>query len=221
LWRGELADRRVLVVLDDAEGTTQVARLLPAAPGSLTLITSRRRLSGLDGVRPGTIPLLTEAEGVALLTRIAGGRVGAEPVAAAEVVRRCGRLPLALRLAGARLAHRPTWRVADLVRRLAGPGGVLAELAVEDRTVAAAFARSYERLDPARQRVFRLLGRHAGARFTGAEVAALSGSAPGEADNVLDALVDDHLVVEAAPGSYELHDLIREFAAGLDEGGTA
>ncbi|MEU4425496.1 BTAD domain-containing putative transcriptional regulator, partial [Actinoplanes sp. NPDC024001] len=118
LWRTELSGRRVLVVLDNAASSAQVADLLPTSAGSLALVTSRRRLAGLDGVQPEPLPLLDTGESIALLTRIVGERVVAEPEAAAEVVRRCGGLPLAIRLAGARLAHRPRWRVADLVRRL-------------------------------------------------------------------------------------------------------
>src|SRR5699024_348365 len=121
--------------------STQLEDLLPTAPGSLAIVTSRRRLAGLDGVHPEPLAVLPAAEATALLARIVGDRIAAEPEAAAEVVRRCGGLPLAIRLAGARLAHRPRWRVADLVRRLGE--SALPELAAEDRTVASAFALSY------------------------------------------------------------------------------
>ena len=137
LWRNELAGRRVVVVLDNAASSAQLARLVPTAPGSVSLITSRRRLVGLDGVHPESLPVLDEPAAVTLLTKIVGDRVAAEPAAALEVVRRCGCLPLAIRLAGARLAHRPRWQVADLVERLGE--SALPELAAEDRTVASAF----------------------------------------------------------------------------------
>jgi DNA-binding SARP family transcriptional activator/tetratricopeptide (TPR) repeat protein len=213
LWRSQLAARRVLVVLDNAGGTAQVTPLLPAAPGSLALVTSRRRLTGLDGVRPESLQVLTETEAVALLGRIVGARVAAEPDAAAEVVRRCGRLPLAVRLAGARLAHRPRWRVADLVRRLGE--STLPELAAEDRTVASAFALSYGQLDQPAQRIFRLLGLHPGEGFDALAVAALADLPLDDAQDILDALVDVHLVEEPEPGHYRLHDLMREYAANL------
>ncbi|WP_460849570.1 AfsR/SARP family transcriptional regulator, partial [Phytohabitans suffuscus] len=113
-WRTLLSSRRLVLVLDNAGNSAQIAPLLPTAPGSLTLVTSRRRL-GLDGVRLEPLPVMTEVEAIELLARIAGvDRVAAEPSAAYEVVRRCGYLPLAIRLAGTRLAHRPSWRVSDL-----------------------------------------------------------------------------------------------------------
>ncbi|MDP9798188.1 DNA-binding SARP family transcriptional activator [Catenuloplanes nepalensis] len=214
LWRSELAARRALVVLDNVASTAQIAPLLPASAGSLALITSRRRLLGLDAVRPESLPVLSESEAIDLLARIAGDRVRAEPEAAAEVVRYCGHLPLAIRLAAARLAHRPRWRVADLARRLAGRSA-LPELAAEERTVASAFDLSYAHLPAVAQRVFRLLGLHPGERFDAFTTAALAGLPLDDAQDVLDDLVDWHLVEEPQAGRYRLHDLMREFASGL------
>ncbi|GAB2582892.1 SARP family transcriptional regulator [Paractinoplanes abujensis] len=214
LWRTELAQRRVLVLFDNAGSSAQVAELLPTGPGSLALITSRRRLAGLDGVQPVSLPLLATAEAVALLARIAGDRVRAEPEAATEVARRCGGLPLAVRLAGARLAHRPRWRVADLVRRL-DREAALPELAAEERSVASAFAVSYRQLPAVPQRVFRLLGACPAADFDALSVAALSGLPLADAGDALDDLVDVHLVEEPEPEIYRMHDLLREFAGAL------
>ncbi|MFG1989631.1 BTAD domain-containing putative transcriptional regulator [Actinoplanes sp. NPDC048988] len=213
LWRTELAKRRVLVLFDNAASSVQVADLLPTAPDSLALVTSRRRLVGLDGVHPESLAVLPHDEAIALLARIVGGRVSREPEAAAEVVRRCGGLPLAVRLAGARLAHRARWRVADLVRRLGE--SALPELAAEDRSVASAFAVSYSQLPDAVKRVFRLLGICPGNGFDALAVAALSGLPLNGAQDVLDDLVDVHLVDEPEPGVYRMHDLLREFAAAL------
>jgi hypothetical protein len=120
-WRSQLADRRVLVVLDNAATVAQVTPLLPATPGCVALVTSRRRLVDLDGARPRSVDLLDPQDAITLLERVAGERVRAEPDAAAEVAKRCGYLPWALRLAAARLAHRPHWRVRDLADRLASP----------------------------------------------------------------------------------------------------
>ncbi|MCW3841627.1 NB-ARC domain-containing protein, partial [Micromonospora yasonensis] len=118
VWRTELANRRAVVVLDNAAGAAQVLPLLPNGPDNLVLVTSRRRLIGLDDGRPSSLPVLDPDEAVELLGRVAGpDRVAAEPEAAAEVVRRCGHLPLAIRLAGARLAHRPRWRMRGPPRR--------------------------------------------------------------------------------------------------------
>ncbi|WIM96188.1 BTAD domain-containing putative transcriptional regulator [Actinoplanes oblitus] len=212
-WRTETARRRLLVVLDNAASSSQIADLLPTAPGSLALVTSRRRLAGLDGARVESLPVLAPDEAVALLEQIAGERVRAEPEAAAEVVRRCGLLPLAIRLAGARLAHRPRWRVADLLRRLSE--AALPELAAEDRTVTGAFALTYGQLRPPLQRVFRLLGVHPGADFDALAVAALADLARDTAEEMLDDLVDVHLVEEPEPGVFRLHDLMREYAGML------
>ncbi|WP_213453872.1 AfsR/SARP family transcriptional regulator [Rhizomonospora bruguierae] len=216
LWRAELSTRRLLVVLDNAGSSAQVAPLLPAAPGVLVLVTSRRRLLGLDGVQPEPLPALSAGEAVRLLATVAGeGRVRAEPAAAAEVVRRCGYLPLAIRLAGARLAHRPRWRIADLADRLARDRAVLPELAAEHRTVASAFHLSYAQLTPAAQRMFRLLGLHPGEDFDSYAVAALTGLSHSEAEDLVDELADGHLVEEPVAGRFRLHDLVREYARQL------
>ncbi|WP_229067819.1 BTAD domain-containing putative transcriptional regulator [Actinoplanes sp. DH11] len=209
-WRTEVARRRVLVILDNAASSAQVADLLPAAPGSLTLVTARRRLAGLDGGHVVSLPLLDPGDAVTLLERIAGDRVRDEPEAAAEVVRRCGGLPLAVRLAGARLVHRPRWRVADLLRRMGA--AALPELVAEDRTVAGAFTLTYRQLPDLPRRVFRLLGVHPGATFDALAVAALAGLGVDEAAAALDDLVDVHLVDEPEPGWFRMHDLLRQYA---------
>ncbi|WP_433283625.1 BTAD domain-containing putative transcriptional regulator [Micromonospora sp. CA-244673] len=213
LWRTELAGRRAVVVFDNAASTAQVAPLLPNGPDNVVLITSRRRLVGLDDGRPSSLTVLERDEAVELLGRVAGaGRIEAEPVAAAEVARRCGYLPLALRLAGARLAHRPGWRVSDLAERLATGSDPLAELAAGQRSVGQAFALSYAQLPPPAQRLFRLLGLHPGARFDNGVAAALLGVPMPASQHLLDELVDAHLAEEVQPGRYRLHDLIREYS---------
>ena len=213
LWRSELAGRRVVLLLDNAASSAQVRPLLPGAGTSLTLVTSRHRLSGLDGVRPESLGVLSPAEAADLFTRIVGDRALAEPEAVAEVVRRCGRLPLAVRLAAARLANRRRWQVSDLLRRLAE--AALPELAAEDRTVAAAFALSYRHLPDGPQRLFRLLGVHPGERFEATVAAAIADLPLDDAEDLLDTLADAYLVEEPEPGGYRLHDLMREYAATL------
>ncbi|MBB4747459.1 DNA-binding SARP family transcriptional activator [Actinoplanes lobatus] len=216
LWRTELARRRTLVVFDNAASSAQVADLLPTAAGSFAVVTSRRRLAGLDGVHPESLPVLDPDEAITLLERIAGERVRDEPEAAAEVVRRCGGLPLAVRLAGARLAHRPRWRVADLVRRLGD--AALPELAVESRTVASAFALSFGQLAECQQRHYRLLGLFPGTLLDAPAAAALTGLPLDEARDLLDELVDVHLLEEPEAGVFRMHDLLREYSALLAEG---
>ncbi len=216
LWRTELSGRRALVLLDNAASADQVAPLLPTGSGCLTLVTSRRRLVGLEEGRPSSLPLLDPDEAVELLGRVAGAdRVAAEPETAAEVARRCGYLPLAIRLAGARLANRPGWRIADLVDRLAGARDPLAEFVAGQRSVGDAFALSYAQVSPAAQRLFRLLGLHPGVRFDNTVAAALTGLPLPEAQDLLDELVDAHLVDEPEPGRFRLHDLVREYARRL------
>jgi len=213
LWRSELARRRAVVVLDNAATSAQIVPLLPGSGTSLTLVTSRRRLGGLDDIRPQPLPVLTEAEAADLFIRVAGERAAAEPAAVAEVVRRCGLLPLAIRLAAARLSARRRWRVADLVHRLAD--AALPELATEDRTVAAAFGLSYGQLAAPHQRLFRLLGLYPGERFDATTAAALADLPLAGAEDLLDVLTDVHLVEEPEPGAFRLHDLMREYAATL------
>ncbi|GIJ75611.1 DNA-binding transcriptional activator of the SARP family [Micromonospora phaseoli] len=216
LWRTELSGRRALVLLDNAAGADQVMPLLPPGGACLTLITSRRRLVGVDEGRPCSLPVLDLDEAIELLGRVAGAdRVVSEPEAAAEVARRCGFLPLAIRLAGARLAHRPGWRIADLVDRLAGARDPLAELVAGNRSVGDAFALSYAQVSPAAQRLFRLLGLHPGVRFDSRVAAALVDLPLEATQDLLDELVDAHLVEEPGAGRFRLHDLVREYARRL------
>ncbi|MFG1870109.1 AfsR/SARP family transcriptional regulator [Micromonospora arborensis] len=216
LWRTELAGRRALVVLDNAASADQVTPLLPNGSQCLILITSRRRLVGVDEGRPSSLPVLDTDEAIELLGLVAGvSRVAAEPEAAAEVVRRCGHLPLAIRLAGARLAHRPRWRIADLAERLSTRPDPLAEFEAGERSVGRAFALSYAQVSPTAQRAFRLLGLHPGVRFDNSVAAVLAELPLPEAQDLLDELVDAHLVEEAEPGRYRLHDLVREYARTL------
>jgi tetratricopeptide (TPR) repeat protein len=216
LWQRELRGCRAVIVLDNAAGGEQVRPLLPAAPGSVVLVTSRRRLSIGDLGPPVPLPVLTLAEAVQLLARTAGEeRVGKESEAAAEVVRRCGHLPLAIRLAGGRLAHRPAWRVADLAGRLSAGGTVLRQLAVEQQTVASAFTASYEPLAEPVKRLFRLVSVHPGDRFDAPMAAALADLPLDRTEWMLDDLLDQHLIEEVAPGRYRLHDLMRQYSAEL------
>ncbi|MEU5671057.1 BTAD domain-containing putative transcriptional regulator [Micromonospora sp. NPDC047753] len=216
LWRTELAGRRALLVLDNAATADQVTPLLPNGSQCLILITSRRRLVGVDEGRPSSLPVLDTDEGVELLGRVVGmNRVAAEPDAAVEVVRRCGHLPLAIRLAGARLAHRPHWKIADLAERLSTRPDPLAEFEAGERSVGRAFALSYAQVSPVAQRAFRLLGLHPGVRFDHLVAAVLAELPLPETQDLLDELVDAHLLEETEPGRYRLHDLVREYARTL------
>jgi DNA-binding SARP family transcriptional activator/tetratricopeptide (TPR) repeat protein/DNA-binding XRE family transcriptional regulator len=212
LWRSALARRRTVLLLDNAASSAQVAPLLPGSGINLTLITSRRRLAGLDAVCATSLPVLTPDEASAVFAAVVGERAAAEPGAVAEVVRLCGALPLAVRVAAARMTLRPNWRVSDLVNRLRDR--VLPELAAEDRAVAAAFSTTYLTLSGPLRRLFRLLGVYPGERIDPAAAAALADIGMAEAEDGLDALHAVHLL-EATDGAYRLHDLIHQYAASL------
>jgi tetratricopeptide (TPR) repeat protein/transcriptional regulator with XRE-family HTH domain len=204
LWRSELSRRRVLLLLDNAVGAEQVRPLLPGAGRSAVLITSRSRLVSLDGVPPVSLAPLADAEAARLFGRAAGLALG-EPDAVGQVLRQCGGLPLALRMAGARLRHRPGWTVAVLAERLRATPGRFDSV----------FGMSLQQLDTVQRRMFRLLGVLPGADFDAAAAGALAGMPAERADEVLEELVDAHLVLQLSPGRYRMHDLIRQYAADL------
>ncbi|WP_433199324.1 AfsR/SARP family transcriptional regulator [Dactylosporangium sp. CS-047395] len=214
-WRSELAQRRMLVVLDNAADPAQVTPLLPGASASLVLITSRRRLGGLDGAHSVSLDVLDDAEAVRFVTTVIGERAEHDPRAVADVVRLCGGLPLALRLAAARLAHRPSWSVADLADRLRQANPAPIDLTVDGRSPHAAFALSYRALDDAARRLFRLTGLHPSGEFAVPVAAALADLPLRDADELLGRLVDAHLLMEPVAGRFRLHDLLREYAAQL------
>ena len=158
-WRGHLAGKKVLVVLDDAAGSDQVRPLLPGASGCLVLVTSRRRLTGLEEAAPISLSTLPPSEAADLLVRLAA-RPGLQSAdaAVAEVTGLCGYLPLAIRLVAAGLRHHPAWTVTDLAADLGADRDRLAALQAEDVSVAAAFDLSYQDLTAGQQRLFRRLG---------------------------------------------------------------
>ena len=219
--RTELMGRRLLMVLDNAADAAQVRPLLPAAPGCAALVTSRRPLVDLDVTLPVTLDLLTVTEAVDLLGRLAGReRVAAEPDAAAEVARHCGLLPLAVRIAGARLRARPSWAFAAFAARLADQHRRLAELAVGDLAVLSSFRLGYRALAPADAQLFRLLGLLDAADFEARVAAAVADRRTVDAEAALERLVDAQLVEAHRSGRYRFHDLLRLFArecAAADE----
>nr|WP_083467393.1 tetratricopeptide repeat protein [Kibdelosporangium sp. MJ126-NF4]CEL23373.1 Signal transduction response regulator / Disease resistance domain-containing protein [Kibdelosporangium sp. MJ126-NF4]CTQ96891.1 transcriptional activator domain [Kibdelosporangium sp. MJ126-NF4] len=215
LWRTRLSGRRMLIVLDNAADTAQVRPLLPGTPDCFVLITSRQRLAGLDDARVLSLDVLSPQDAAALFGRIIGEeRRAAEPGAVEEVLRLCGYLPLAIRLAAARLRHRSRWMVAHLAGRLRDQRK-LGELQAEDRSVATAFSMSYDNLDTRHQRMFRLLGLIPGPDFDVYPAAALGDISVPEADQLLEGLLDVHLLQQPSPGRYRMHDLLRAYAAQL------
>jgi DNA-binding SARP family transcriptional activator/tetratricopeptide (TPR) repeat protein len=218
LFRTRLAGRRVLVVLDNAAGEAQVRPLLPGSAGSAVVITGRARLAGLEGCRTLDVEVFTPEQAVRLLARIVGDdRVAAEPAQAQEIARLCGHLPLAMRVAGAKLVARSRLSIGQLAERLADEHGRLDELVAGDLAVRASLAFSYAGLRPQEQWILRLLGVLDVPDFASWVCAALLGEPMDRAERLLDALVDVHLVEIAGTGPggqtrYRLHDLTRLFA---------
>ncbi|CAM4052458.1 BTAD domain-containing putative transcriptional regulator [Nocardiopsis rhodophaea] len=217
LYRSRLADRRVLVVLDNAASERQVRPLLPGTPGCAVLVTSRARLTGLEGARLIDLDVFEPRQAVELLAAIAGAeRVAAEPVAAEEIVRLCAYTPLAVRIAGARLAGRPQWTLTRMARLLGDEQRRLDELATGDLAVRASFSLSYAGLADETRRAFRLMSTLEVPDFTAWAVAALLDSSLDQAETHIETLVDAQLLTIAATDvtgrlRYRMHDLVRLF----------
>ncbi|MFE5814133.1 BTAD domain-containing putative transcriptional regulator [Streptomyces sp. NPDC056479] len=213
LWRSTLADRRVLLLLDNAVDAAQVLPLLPPAPGSLVLVTSRARLLDLDGAEWISIGPMSHEDSALLLKEMLGeARVAAEPKAAAELVALCGRLPLALRIVAARLRNRPRWTVQYLADRLRDETRRLEELSAGERSVAATLRLSYQAMAEEYRTSFRVLGLHPGTDIDVHSTAALLEMDTHDAEDVLERLLDVHLLQQPDMGLYRFHDLVRNFA---------
>jgi tetratricopeptide (TPR) repeat protein/transcriptional regulator with XRE-family HTH domain len=216
LWRDRLAGRQLLLILDDATGSEQVRPLLPGAGASLVLITSRRRLTALEEATTISLDTLPPEEAAGLLVRLAvrPGLSSADP-GVREISRLCGYLPLAIGMLARQLHHHPAWSPAGRAAEMAAAVGRLELLATENMTVAAAFDLSYADLTSEQQRLFRRLGLHPGAEADGYAAAALEGIELAVARRGLEALYDQYLLTEPAPGRYRMHDLVREHARAL------
>jgi DNA-binding SARP family transcriptional activator len=219
LYRSLAADKRMLIVLDNARDEQQVRPLLPASPGSLVLVTSRSQLGGLgaaEGARLISLDVLNHAEAVQLLAaRIGGTRAAAEPAAADRIAGLCAHLPLALSVAAARAAARPGFPLAALADELAAAAGRLDALDAGDpgSSVRAVFSWSTRQLGGQAARMFRLLGVHPGPDITVPAAASLAGLAEADARRLLRGLARAHLIAEHVPGRYAFHDLLRAYAA--------
>jgi DNA-binding SARP family transcriptional activator/tetratricopeptide (TPR) repeat protein len=213
LYRSLLADKRVLVLLDNARDADQVRPLLPGTPGCLVLVTSRDQLSALvatEGAYPLPLDLLSEADSTALLAGHLGTeRVTGDRSAVAEIVAHCAALPLALTIVAARAASHPRFPLAALAKELADTEtGQLDD-------VRTAFFWSYRQLADPSARLFRLLGLHPGADVSAPGAASLLGVPVRDGRRTLDDLARAHLLTEHQPGRFTLHDLLRAYAAEL------
>ena len=215
-WRDHVAGKKVLLVLDDAAGHEQVRPLLPGSPGSLVLVTSRRRLAALEDAAVVSLDTLAPGEAAGLLARLAGrADVTAADPGVGQLVALCGYLPLAIGMAGRQLAHHPARTPAGLAAELAPAKDRLELMAAENLSVTAAFGLSYQDLDDGQRRLFRRLGLHPGPDIDAHATAALDDTTVPQARRGLEALYDQHLITEPAPGRYRFHDLLRQHARAL------
>jgi DNA-binding SARP family transcriptional activator len=212
LLRRLTQDRRMLLVLDDVSDEAQIRPLLPLPPGCRALVTSRCRLAGLDRSSLLTLDVLAPAEASRLFTALVGERrVKAEPVHLVEaVVEHCGRLPLALKLAAARLRARPGWKLGHLAERLSSGHSAGAY------GIARALQLSYLRLTAPQRRMLHRLALGQERDIDSRAAAPLAGVTPGEAETLLESLADANLLQEPTPGRYRLHRLVQTFAAGQE-----
>ncbi|TCO62749.1 AfsR/SARP family transcriptional regulator [Actinocrispum wychmicini] len=218
LWRSVLADRRVLIVLDNARDAEQVRPLLPGAPGCLVLVTSRDLLTGLvaAGAHPLPLDLLDSAGSRALLAaRVGANRVTTESAAVDDIVATCARLPLALAVVAARAATHPHFTLTALAGQLSAARGSLDEFSSADPATdpRAVFSWSYLQLTDDAARLFRLLGLHAGPDISTQAAASLAGLPVARARRLVAELARAHLIAESAPGRFTCHDLLRAYAA--------
>ncbi|WP_308295256.1 BTAD domain-containing putative transcriptional regulator [Streptomyces sp. PSAA01] len=221
LYRSLVADRRMLILLDNARDAEQVRPLLPGSPGCLVVLTSRNELTSLvvaEQAQPLPLDLLDRAEARELLSsRVGAERVAAEPEAVAEVITVCAGLPLALAIVAARAAAHPRFGLEALAGELRDARGSLDAFEGGDATtdVRAVFSWSYHALGPDAARLFRLLGVHPGPDIAAPAAASLVGVPVPQARRLLIQLTRAHLITERAPGQYGFHDLLRAYAVEL------
>jgi DNA-binding SARP family transcriptional activator len=214
-YRALLSGRNVLVVLDDAASEGQVVPLIPGSPSSAVIVTSRTRLAGLSGAAHIDVDVFDADKSVELLASIAGPeRVAAQPAAALEIAELCGYLPLAIRIAGARLSALQHWTIQHLADRLAVETRRLDELKYGDMAIRANISISYEGVSEQARRLLRLLGMLDMPSFAEWMPAALLDASPFDAQDYLDELVTAQLIEAAGAhrGQYRFHALIRLFA---------
>jgi DNA-binding SARP family transcriptional activator/tetratricopeptide (TPR) repeat protein len=221
LYRSMLAGKRMLVLIDNAADAGQVRPLLPGGTGCAVLVTSRSQLTGLvavEGAHPVFLDVLSEAEACELLVgRLGAQRVMAEPAAATELAGLCAGLPLALSVAAARAAARPSFALAALAAELRSDEGRLDALGTEDAdgSVREVLSWSYRQLSGPAARMFRLLGVHQGPEISAPAAASLAGLGVPQARRALAELTSAHLVAESTPGRFGFHDLLRAYAREL------
>ncbi|MDH6705252.1 DNA-binding SARP family transcriptional activator/tetratricopeptide (TPR) repeat protein [Kitasatospora sp. MAA19] len=218
LYRSQLAGRRMLILLDNARDAEQIKPLIPGVSGCAVLATSRSRLAGIPGAQLFDVEELTPAEAMSLFSAIVGEqRAAAEPEATMAVVKACGFLPLAVRIAAARLASRPRWSVSDLARRLADQRRRLDELQLGNLAVETTIGLGYGQLSAAEARAFRLLSLIDSTDIPLEAAAALLDLNEDAAEDLAEALVEANMLECFTPGRYRYHDLLRLYAQRQNE----
>lgn len=220
LWRAVTARRRVLLLLDNAATAEQVRPLIPGSAHCLVLITSRTRLVELEGASWLPLDLLSAEDSVELVARsVDRERLAADPGAVDELVRLCGYLPLALRIASARLCQRPHWSVRKMADLLRDESRRMRELRSGELSVAAALTLSFRSMSEDTRTAFHLLAAHPGSSLAVDSAAALLGTGVDEAGEILEHLLDVQLLRQRDRDRYTFHDLVRSFARSLSGGG--
>jgi tetratricopeptide (TPR) repeat protein len=216
MWRTRTADKRILLILDDALNSDQVIPLLPGSDSSCVLVTSRRRLTDLTTrYAAASLPLdiLPREQAVKLLIRVAGRTPQPSETGAIDaILRSCGFLPLAICLAASKLVHHPTWTFLDLSAEIETAHDGLSLFSSDTGSVAAAFHMSYRDLPRARQLFFRRLALSPGPDIEACAAAAVAGTSLMTSRAQLDALYNDHLLQETSRGRYRMHDIVRGYA---------
>ncbi|MEV4655932.1 BTAD domain-containing putative transcriptional regulator [Micromonospora sp. NPDC049301] len=219
LYRSILAERRMLILLDNCRDWNQIRHLLPGTGGSLVIATSRRRITGMAGpagAHPLHLDLLTDAEARELLTRRLGDAAAADPAAVDEIIARCGRLPLALALVATRSVGRPGLSLPAVAGELAEADGRLTGFGDAHADLEAIFSWSYRALTPEAARLFRLLPLHPAGELSTETAAALGGLSLRSARRLL-AELGAQLLVQPGDGRWRMHDLLRAYAVELGE----
>lgn len=216
LWRESMSRRKAIIILDDARDSAQVRPLLPGTPGCSVLVTSRHRLTDLEGARSLSLEVPPPSQASELFARVAGRARITNHEAVRRVVDLCGCHPIAVRLAAARLRHRESWDIEDLADHLAAVPSILDEIGTP-AGITAAFAVCYAELEPDQRHLFRRLALHPGPDLSIGVAAALVGTDESVVRHSLDALLDGHLVEESGRDRVRMHDLLKAFGRDMAE----
>ncbi|MEU6573570.1 tetratricopeptide repeat protein [Streptomyces sp. NPDC046805] len=211
LWQTMLAERQAVIVLDDAVSADQIRPLLPSGSPSLTIITSRRHLTGLPHARHIPLDVLPTDDAIALFRAFAGGERTLDIQETTRIVRICGHIPLAIELVANRFGAHPAWTLATLADRLTRTEGRLNELRDTEREMGRAFDLTYQTLTEEQRAAFRRLSVLPGPDLTADSAAAALGLSPAAAERMLESLLACHLLREPSPDRYQFHDLLREY----------